>query len=77
MQHFATPKGAFDPASLGKHCQPLQRFYDVSPPPPRRSHADCPVPLPSTHVSWNTVPALPYNGSEVFAYLNCTSVYVT
>ena len=29
VQHFATPKGDYDPASLGKHCQPLQPFYDV------------------------------------------------
>lgn len=34
VQHFATPKGAFDPAALGQHCQPLKPIYDVSAPNP-------------------------------------------
>lgn len=31
VQHFATAKGAYDPASLGRQCQPLKPFYDGDP----------------------------------------------
>lgn len=30
VQHFATPKGQYDPASLGQQCKPLTAFYEAN-----------------------------------------------
>lgn len=30
VQHFPTAKGAYDPKELGKQCQPLTAWYEVS-----------------------------------------------
>ena len=29
VQHFETVKGEYDPAALGKQCQPLKAWYEV------------------------------------------------
>jgi hypothetical protein len=30
VQHFATAQGGYDPKELGKQCQPLTAWYEVS-----------------------------------------------
>ena len=50
MQHFATPKGEYDPAALGQQCQPVQKAAAPIARQVRMSFGLSPDHLPTKHL---------------------------